>query len=315
MHLLKELDPDCELVAYRTSERNSKKLNELGVRTYISINEAILSEKNIDGAFITNPTSLHVKTVLQLDGKVPNIFLEKPVSHNYDKIELLNRLKSRFLVGYVLRHHPVLRKVKEIIEAGSIGNILFAEASIGQYLPQWRPSRNYRNTISAKKELGGGAVLELSHEIDYVYWLLGSPSNVFCSGGKFSDLEIDTEDIADMILSYSSGPSKKDHLRIAHIHMDFLQRKLTRNGKILGNSGDITFDIVSGRVCLNTDRGSRSYEFKTNMDDVFKDQLRHFIDVIKGNSKPAVGIKDGVNVLRIALAAKKSLESNQVINI
>ena len=100
------------------------------------------------------------------------------------------------------RYMPLFNNIKNIIDQRIIGNILAVNVYAGQYLPNWRSNSDYRDGVSANKSLGGGVLLELSHEIDYVIWLFGVPKSVICSAPKISNLEIDVEDIANIIFEY-----------------------------------------------------------------------------------------------------------------
>ena len=75
-----------------------------------------------------------------------------------------------------------------------MGTIYTIHVEAGQFLPSWRPNSDYRNTVSASKELGGGVMTELSHELDYISWIFGKPTWVNAQNGKISNLEVNVED-------------------------------------------------------------------------------------------------------------------------
>lgn len=305
IRLLKDLAPGADISAYRITSRNADLLEKLEVKSYSSLEDALKGKP--DAVFVTNPTSIHAETILKIKGKAKSIFVEKPLSHNLENVHELKSLDNTFLIGYVLRYHPVLKKVKELLDNGAIGRPIFGEASVGQFLPTWRPGVDYRDSHSAKKKFGGGAILELSHELDYLHWLLGWPSEVFCRAGKFSDLEIETEDMAEIVLSYG----KKS---LARVHLDFLQRKASRTGKVVGSKGDLIFNILEGKVELNGET-SEMFNFDVERDDMYRAQLEHFIDVIEGKSEPLVTLEDGISALRLAVAAKESATKNMPVQL
>lgn len=305
--LLKDAYPDIELIAYRTSYKNEDLLKTMGVRTFRSLKEA-LAEKP-DCAFVTNPSSMHVGATIKIMDDVKYIFIEKPISTNLQNIHKLQKASKNgnvFLVGYVLRHHPVLLKVKELLGKGVLGKIVSAEASVGKYLPEWRTGISYDDSHTAKNELSGGILFELSHELDYVHWLLGMPSKVFCTMGKFSDLPIETEDMAEIILQY------KD--KIARVHLDYLQKKAQRTGKIVGTKGTLSFDLLSNTIIINT-TGEEILNFPDGLNKAFASQLSHFLDLLHKKGKPLVPLEEGIKTLRIALAAKQSHEKNKIVDI
>ena len=108
-----------------------------------------------------------------LKAKIP-VLIEKPISDNLKKcselIELMTSNNCLVTVGYVLRHSKILNKFKELINQSDIGKRLYAEIKCGSYLPDWRKDKDYRESVSAKSSLGGGVLLELSHEINYANW-------------------------------------------------------------------------------------------------------------------------------------------------
>ncbi|MBU0532276.1 Gfo/Idh/MocA family oxidoreductase [Candidatus Micrarchaeota archaeon] len=301
--ILRQIDPKLEIIAYRTSTTNSDLLDKLGVVYYTSLNEAFT--KKLDAVFVTNPSSEHVKTILKVKDHTNYIFVEKPLSTNLNHASELSSLKNIFLIGYSLRYHPVLTKVKELVDSGVLGRLIYAEASVGQYLPYWRPNIDYRKSHTAKKELSGSTLLELSHELDYLCWLIGYPSELFCRSGKFSDLEIETDDIVEVIISF-------DNSTIARIHLDLLLRKPSRTGRIIGTKGDISFDILNGSVELNTGT-TETFHFKEY--DMYTTQMKHFLNIVNGKAKPLVTLSEGLNVLKLAIAAQHSSEKNKVVEV
>src|SRR5262249_50073259 len=146
----------------------------------------------VDVAFITAPTRLHIPLALQAAEHGCHLFVEKPLADCLEGVErFLETVKERnlvTLVGCNLRFHPGLIQVKRLLEEGAIGRVIAARVEVGQYLPDWHPQEDYRQGYSARRELGGGVILDAIHEIDYVRWLLGEIVAVACFGGKLSRL-------------------------------------------------------------------------------------------------------------------------------
>ena len=169
--------------------RLSKMVNELGIQAFADFNEALDSAKP-DIVFICTPPVSHVPQALQAARAGAHLFIEKPLSHTLDGVgELIAEVEARHRVtqvGYNLRFDAGLRKAKQLVEAGTVGRVLWARAEFGQYLPDWRPWQDYRNSYTARRELGGGIVLDGSHELDYVIWIMGAPTDVACMMGKVS---------------------------------------------------------------------------------------------------------------------------------
>ena len=129
-----------------------------------------------------------------------------------------------------LRFNPSIRRIKELVDGGRIGKPLVLTYHSGQYLPDWHPWEDYRTSYSGRADLGGGALLTFSHELDSLCWALGAPSRVVAMAAHASALEIDTEDSAEMILQFPDGP-------LASVHVDYLRRPPQRS-----------LEIVVGRV-------------------------------------------------------------------
>jgi len=144
------------------------------------------------------------------------------------------------MIGYVLRFDNVLLKIKELIDQKKFGNVKIVDIKVGQYLPYWRTNKRYQDGVSAKKNLGGGALLELSHEIDYATWIFGYPKNIFGIAKKISDLKINVEDVASIIFEY---PKK-----IIQISLDFLQRTPKMEIKIVCDKATIYADLIKQKL-------------------------------------------------------------------
>ena len=163
-------------------------------------------ESKPDAVIISSPTSLHVSdAMLPLQRGIPT-FIEKPISNSFDQARKLEVLCEEqpvtTMVGFQLRFHPLLQELKNRIEAKELGSLCFVEACVGQFLPEWHPYEDYRLSYAARSELGGGVILTLIHEIDYLVWLFGMPKTVYAITGTDTRLTTDTEDIASSLLEY-----------------------------------------------------------------------------------------------------------------
>ena len=160
---------------------------------------------DIDFFLITNPTSLHAETILSLIKFEKPLFIEKPVFDTLlNKEEILKKLVEKNIKTYVgcnLRFHPSLNFIKNFLYTN---NVKINEVNIycGSYLPDWRPSQEYRESYSSNKQLGGGVHLDLIHELDYAIWLFGKPIKRNSIKRKVSNLMIDTIDYSNYNLTY-----------------------------------------------------------------------------------------------------------------
>lgn len=300
-----------DLLVYDASEaRRTAVASELGIRAASSLEEA-WSQKP-QAAFITVPTSLHIPLALEAARKNCHLFVEKPLAHNLEGVqELLDEVRERSLitlVGCNMRFHPGLRKVYDLLRTGKIGKVVSIRAEAGQYLPDWHPKEDYRLGYSAKRAMGGGVILDAIHEIDYVRWLMRQEIGaVSCFAGKLSDLEIETEDVAAILLAFSSGA-------IGEIHMDYVQRAYSRNCHVIGDEGTIRWDFAKGETSWFIHKEGRwQTEVQPagwNLNQMYKDEMEHFLRCLDGLEKPSLDVFDAHKVLEAALAAKASSENN-----
>ena len=207
--------------------------------------------------------------------------------------------------GYQFRFHPGLLRVRELLRAGAVGRAISARLDFGEYLPGWHPDEDYRDSYAAKRALGGGVLLSQIHEFDYLCWLWGLPERLYSTGGRLTGLEIDVEDFVVTQLEYAPGKP----IRLATVHLDYLRRPGVRTCEVIGEDGRITLNLLDGRLaCIGPD-GRESVEghaFERN--DLFRDEVRHFLACLSGSETPISSLRDGAMSLKLALAARQSLE-------
>src|SRR5271157_665917 len=263
-----------------------------------------------DIVLICTPPVYHVEEALAALRAQAHVFVEKPLSHESCGIQALiaeARHRDRSVqIGYNLRFHPGLQILKEIIDSGKIGRVLWLSAEAGQYLPDWRPWKDYRESYSARQELGGGIILDGSHELDYICWLLGRPSEVTCRAEHLSSLDVDVEDSAWIYMGF---PGR----RRAELHLDFVQRTYTRTCKVVGETGTAFWDFNLQEVrWLSVEQpGWKSipYVFETN--DMYVAEMRYFLGSLGSGTGPMADIKQGRDVIRVVEAAKKSSQEGK----
>lgn len=271
-----------------------------------------------DIVFVTNPIALHVDTAIEAARARCNIFIEKPLSHNKERIDELHRLVKEFrlkcMVGYQTRYHPAYKKIKSLLDDKMFGNLISANLHFGEWLPGMHPYEDYRISHAARQEQGGGVILCLSHEIDMAYWLFGRPERVYAVGGHLSGLELDVEDTADIMLTCRDDANRFP----VHVHLDFLQKPARRFIHIAGEAGTLEFNYYTNELVI-TQVASQKVEtirfegFRRN--DMFLGEIRDFVRSIQENEESPIGLNEGEDVLDICLAAKKSLETGQAFPI
>lgn len=305
--------PDAEITVWHTASH--RRTGQAGVAREVFCYEDAMSPKP-DIAIIANPASVHIPIAQKLSQAGIDLFIEKPLSSTMEGISKLLQIQkisgNLIMVGYVFRFHPALNVLKRCINEGKIGKMISIRAEVGQYLPNWRPGTDYRLSVSAQKELGGGAVLELSHEIDYTRWLAGEITSVMSMTAHMSDLEIDVEDSAEIILRFSSGA-------LGSIHLDMIQRTPARFCKVIGTLGTAIWDGTSDSVMVYTTETNQWNQAnslgKTDRNQMYLAEMEHFISCCKDRNEPAVTVSDGKRVLEIALAALESSRDKRCIAV
>lgn len=241
------LYPQCQVTVV---SRSKTQVDCDNARVVSSISQAFESIPFFDAAIVATPTSLHVDNALELIiHGVKKIYIEKPVSHTFESIDELNSLATlnnvQAFVGFDMRFDPGLNKVKELLTQQTIGNLVSVQAEVGQYLPDWRPNTNYKEGMSAKVNLGGGVMLDLIHEFDYLLWLLGPFKRIVGLNKNVASLEIETEGISVNLFESETGV-------LGTLSLDYLQKELNRKSKFVGDFGTIEWNYVSSEVRWKT---------------------------------------------------------------
>jgi predicted dehydrogenase len=310
--VLKEI-VDVEIIALRrpASLRDKSFSRKCAIQELKDARYAI--SKRPDFAIIANSTAHHIQTALLLARAGIPFLLEKPVSSNMEGVDslsvLVKRKKLPVLVGFQMRHHLGYKKMVQWVTEGRIGKPLHCHGYVGQYLPEWKPDSDYRKSYSALKKMGGGVILDLCHQIDIHCSLLGRGTEVACICGRLSDLTIETEDSADIVIKHG----KKS---ISHIHLNYFERDYEWYTRVTGSEGTIIWDYGKGVVTLSRP-GKACKTWGTpryfTRDELFTCQMRHWLNVLSGKETPAVSLDEGIHATRLAILAKKSSATGRCI--
>lgn len=303
---LRHLESKIEIIAHRSVGRNLVISGDIqsfacedlgkfyGIETFTDYQEALA--QNPDAVFITCPTSLHIVMALQAAIHGCHLFIEKPISHTMDDVQELLKTVERnnlvAMVGYQLHFHQALKAIH-----GKLPNrVLSVHCEFGEYLPDAHPYEGYSQGYAARSDLGGGALLCLSHELDYCRWLFGMPKRLFAIGGKLSSLNIDVEDTSDILMECERGCK----IFPVHVHLDFSQRPSSRKCSIITENGNLFWDYFSPPIERNP---------------LFLDEVGHFLKCLAGTEVPEVSLLDAVDTLKIALAAKESMRTGKMVEL
>lgn len=315
--IARQLLPDAEIVALRHSDGAGPE--EPGVdRSVRAMDEALAARPQI--AVVANPASHHLDVALRLADAGVHLLVEKPIASSSRGVpELIDLCRARGVVlmtGYNLRFLASLRRFREIVHAGRVGRTLSVRAEIGQFLPAWRPGTDYRQTVSAQAALGGGVLLELSHDIDYLRWLFGEVSWVSAILSRQSALEIDVEDSAHLTLGF--GPGTEGVAVIATLNMDFVRHDTTRTCTVIGDAGSLRWNAASGVVEVFEPGATAWTTLATepaDRDASYVAEWTHFLSCVERGAEPKVSGADGLAVLRVIDAARRSSKAEAVVHL
>jgi predicted dehydrogenase len=311
LRVLKQLRPEVEVVLVR-SGKGARWPEEAMAKTIVtSIDDAITT--GIDAAILSTPAPFHLSHAMALTRVGIPLLIEKPLSDTMVGLERLKHLAEQtqapILIGYVLRYSPGARCFYKMVQDRRAGEPLSASIECGSYLPDWRPGQDYRTTPSAQAKLGGGVLLELSHELDYANWFFGPFKNVSAKLENSGEFDIDVEDIAELTLSSRAAIS-------VSLKLDFCRRDPIRRCILTGSDGILTWDGVQEAVSWSPrDRELEQWFFDIERDVIFRTQMIHFLDCIENGDAPFVTLDDGIAAVTLVEAAKKSHHDGKVIEL
>lgn len=274
--------------------------------------EAALAEKPA-AAVIATPAPLHIPQAIQFAEAGVHVLIEKPLSVSFEGIGRLQEIvKRRHLVAglaYVLRTYPVVRALKQALD-GRFGKPLELVAVSGQNFPTYRPA--YRQIYYANRAMGGGAIQDaLTHMLNAAEWLVGPVDRLVCDAA---------------------------HLALEGVEVEDTVHLLTRHGGVLGSfslnqhqaPNESTLTIVCERGTIRAEFHRNRWQWLTEpggewseeafgaveRDTHFITQANAFLDAVEGKCPPLCSLDEGLQTLRVNLAALASTESGtwQAIN-
>lgn len=208
--------------------------------------DAALTYFDPDYIVVASRTNEHLHDVAQLAnlGFAGVLLIEKPLFHHVSVFP--DNTFRRVHVAFNMRFHPLL---SALTNAAAARRIFAIHAYVGQYLPNWRPESDYRSGYSAIRAQGGGVLRDLSHELDMTLLVGGPACNVTALGGKFSHLEIDSDDVFSILVQTTRCPT-------ASISMNYLDTKLHREFVVHTDEGTLRANLVT---CELSDGTSTRY--------------------------------------------------------
>ena len=303
---------DMQIIV-NTKRKNDNFLKKNNCIVFSSLHACVKQKPTF--AIICNETSLHVKSALVLAKAGIHMMIEKPLSDkltNCQKLlEISKKKKLSVMIGSNLRFHPGVQLLRNIIKKEEIGRIISVKTENGSFLPNWHPNENYKKNYAANHNLGGGVVLTCIHEIDYLYWMFGQVNEISSICGQYSELNISSEDLAEFSLYFKNSV-------VAQVHLDFFQQPNTRSCKLIGTKGTVIWDFEKPFVKKYYFASKKWTNLKisySKIDQTYVDELNHFLNCIKKNSKSINPLEEGIYTIKLALIIKKSSKLKKSISV
>ena len=320
LRILKELRPDIKFAAVREKGRTfeigdnlkaQKNVNieeKYKIKTFKSITDAMVFEPNF--SVVANPTSLHVKTVMELVKNKTPVLVEKPLSDSIKDLDNLIQLSKSYdttvMAGYMMRFNPCAKLLHNYIKKKALGRIYNILLNINSYMPEWHEYELYNDFYAGRKDLGGGVVLTEIHEIDLLHWFFEGPSKLAAIGGKKSDFDFDVEDTVSILMEMN----EKDNYFPVSINMSFVQKTPMREFLILGEYGRLKWNIMSHTLYFDDyehDNHETHHFSEFDRNDMFRDQMNHFLNCLENRKSPLTEISKIIDGQKTAFAIKKAI--------
>lgn len=305
---LKQKYPNIKIITMSASGRFPSEL--ICNSDCIASNIQSIIDYNVDMAIIASPAPFHsLHAIPLIEASIP-VLIEKPVSTSLEDAKAILEAKDKYKVnagvGYCLKYLPSALFVKKFIESGRAGKALNANIEIGQYLPDWRPNTDYKQSVSAVQKLGGGVLFELSHELDYAQWLFGRLNVEHAVIRNSGELGIEVEDLANILAKSQSGC-------IVSLHLDFLQRQASRKCKIIFSHGSLVWDLIKNEVIWFDEFGEITL-FSDELWDKNKMYLNMLSDFTSQNKSASFSsIESSLTVLELIMDLKTKFKTENKV--
>ncbi|MGP5430716.1 Gfo/Idh/MocA family oxidoreductase [Enterococcus malodoratus] len=281
MNYCEKLGISLDITAYRTTTEKLDMFPNMTVVTDYSTLSA-----DFDVAFVTNPTFKHEESLNKIVDKVKYIFLEKPAFESSKDILKFDIDYDKVYIACPLRYKNVLGKVKQIIEEKQP---ISSRIVCSTFLPDWREG-DYTKNYSAKKSMGGGVELDCIHELDYMSYLFGFPKSRKANFGKKSDLDIDSNDVADYLFEYEQ--------QLVEVHLDYFGRFPERKLTLLFNQEKIEVDLLNNTIYIHSMDKTIQYDESAN--EMYEKELAYFIEKVTTGVENRNNLEWANKVLEIA---------------
>lgn len=304
-------DLDCRISACDPRQDRLDELEKEGPLggKYTTLERA-LSSAGYDGFVIASPPLYHVDQVLQvLVGQRKWVLCEKPLSINAAEARKLEHHADRVLLGYTYRWWPPIQCFRNRVRSGEIGPVRSLRFVMSAHLEDWHPWEKYQDFFMSRRELGGGALLDESHFIDLMLWILGAPGKIYAQVDKISGLEIDSDDNVDILVSYANG------IRV-NLHLDLIGRPHQRNITAVGDAGTLVYSYEDNAVKVSHTGAQRweTVKFDCERNEMFVGVAKEFLGLIRGETRAcSCVVEDGIHTLAVVDACRESAQTGRAV--
>lgn len=301
---VRQLRPHARIALLRDGGRTDEYSESLGGPVFGSLAEALAWQPSL--AIVATPSDRHAEILHLLLAAGIACFIEKPVVTQREALDALQALNPAALpptqVGCVLRFLPSLRQLRRWLDDGRLGAVVRMGFEVGQWLPDWRPAQDYRQSYSASAVRGGGVVLDLVHELDLAVWLGDADTLLGAWGGKRSRLEIAAEDVALLTLQGAGGA-------LASVQLDYVCRRPVRRLHIVGDQGSAHWDLLGRRAVLqcagNDDEPAEGFDTA----GAYVTAMEELLLAIETGSPTSLPLHEGLRATALALAANQRIRN------
>jgi len=293
---LKELQETHLIAVCDKDEARAKAIAELfGVEAYTD-SRKMLKRKDIEAVTVcTWSTNLATEAMNVLRaGK--HVLVEKPMANSVreaKKIVDLAKKKQRYLmVGFLMRFIPGVQRIREAVEKGEIGTLVYATA---RRVSEW-PER-----------IGDvGVVKDLAiHDIDIARYILGDdPIEVYAKVGSLRHKQF--EDHAQILLTFKGG-------KTVFIEANWLTPYKIRKLTVTGSSAIMSLDYITQEITIETSGQTLAPRYEVK--EPLKLELQHFAHIILNDKEPIITGVDGLKAVRVAEAALQSAQRGTAIKL
>jgi predicted dehydrogenase len=311
-HIENLLNLGVNVLVWRTQINLLKNIaKEYNVETYENLDIAI---ENADAVIVATASDQHVEIALKVLNANKPLFIEKPVSNNWENIDkLLELSKNKIIeIGCQFRMHPNLIKLNQILQKKETANVLTYRLAMGQRLDAWRKNVDYKKGYSSDEKRGGGALFDLIHQIDIAIWLFGPVLSVNAVLSKRSELLISGDDVTNLLLTHTNGLT-------GHIQLDMASPVYRCEAEVMTSDSIFKWSFSDSSLYNYTTEKKEiinKLDDEYNRNNMFIDHMKHFLIRIDNNEiSPACSLDDGIAALKVALCARESNLTGNKISI